>query len=278
MEAPDLVELAGVFNHVHATVERYLGIRLRPGHADLGTGIGQLFARIGDDVARGGTSPDRLQALAIEVTVLDQFKKDIGRVHRRAPQMIPSIRRRLRADVAGYPGVRFEVTVAASLIKGRTGFVAGEAPDFRLTFPYDRVGVECTSVTITSESRRGVRTDLGYKVLAAVRRKSTKPYASRSLAVFVDATDVHHASAVGADHFLDLEFLRQLDAAVDASTVGAALVFTHTTKDFDGRPGLGRVYVRSDATQIDPMLLRFLDDRYPHGVLRRFRAGVPRQY
>ena len=54
-------------------------------------------------------------------------------------------------DINLFFGIRFEINVAATLIKHNIQFKKTEAPDFSITFLSGREAIECTSARLSKE-------------------------------------------------------------------------------------------------------------------------------
>jgi hypothetical protein len=117
--------------------------------------------------------------------------KHLNEVRDRDPALHARLRRAVMRSVHAreYLAARTELYVAAALIRSGVDPVKRESPDFEIPMRSGtKLFAECTSVHFESHKAR----DVGYKVEAAVRQKSSRPYASRSTALFVEVTHLVH--------------------------------------------------------------------------------------
>lgn len=157
-------------------------------------------------------------------------------------------------------GTRFEVNVAASLVREDISFIKREAPDFEVLEPYQGTAIECTSARIRKD---GPAKDFFYKVRSKCREKTNKDFADLDTALFIDVTNtlytsLRRGSEVGA--FFDRE---RLERVVGASGFGNLTLFTYLVNN-----DLDRIesnYIRADHKSISTSLSSLLDDAFPFG-------------
>jgi len=178
-----------------STVLRLAGLlrmRVVPGHAGAVSFIGSEISLAMSDHNRG-----RLLFRDLQLMKLQFFAEHLRQIEAYDPKLLSAFRREFRRRLARdqYVGLRFEVATAARLIRRGVPFTRGERPDFYLTFNGARLGIECTTATITDPARQ----DPLRKISEVVWNKRDKPYATPSTAIFVDISDViQRASLVGA--------------------------------------------------------------------------------
>lgn len=199
-----------------------------------------------------------------EMTRLAFLARDLKRIEEHDAQLLERFRQKLRdPDLSRYFGTRHESATASALINCGLDFEyeADEAPDFLVRRGSGEAGLECSSIHLTQPKL----TDVIYKVESAIRLKSEKPYASRTVALTIDTTNVHRVStAIGASIFADPAFERAA-VALRSSNLGALILTTLLLNKDESPPRLERNYRRVDHEEAHISLVETLDIAYPHG-------------
>lgn len=248
---------------VTTELSRLLGLRFLPGRASNETPIGKTMANLIPLLNTGRSSVAELELLRIAFLV-----RNLQMMEKTHPFLIQHFRKEFRraGSTDSYYGLRFEVAVAVDFIRGEVDFIKSEAPDFRIRG--SDIGIECTSVRIRGASSKS---DYGYKIQSAVKRKTKTNSHRPETALLIDATNVAYNSSP-----LDIDLLRK--AATDAtiaSRFGAIVLFIYLyNRDLQR---MESVYVRVDSSSI-PRSLRVLMDRlYPFGEHEVFSYSIPKE-
>ncbi len=157
-----------------------------------------------------------------------------------------------------YFGVRFEINIAASLIRKRINFSKTESPDFTIQMGTKDIYIECGS----SHLARPKSVDLKYKIGSIIREKATKVYCNSDTALFIDATNIFNNTPkdilLTAAQFKIRTFIK---GTVDSTKFGNVTVFSYIwNKDLNA---FQSNYHRIDNEHISKPLKQFLDQFYP---------------
>jgi hypothetical protein len=113
-----------------------------------------------------------LQIKDIDKAIFNRFKRDIIRQSHRI----------------NWYGIRAEVGLAANLLTNFKGSVTkSESPDFILNKASSPVYLESTMAIVTKK-----KSDVLYKIGAAINKKNSKPYANKLTALCIDLTNIFH--------------------------------------------------------------------------------------
>jgi len=157
-------------------------------------------------------------------------------------------------------GIRFEVNIAASLLRKNISFHKQESPDFRINEA--EVSIECGSVRV-----RGGRPKDGYiykKIGQCIREKEKKGYQTFDTALFIDITNALFSEGVLLNALPNKEEIRRTTLKLFSSnSFGNASLF-HYLYDVE-KNSLISAYIRCDHPQIHHRLKTFLDSFYPFG-------------
>ena len=108
----------------------------------------------------------------IDKSMFNRFKRDITRQSHRI----------------NWYGIRAEVGIAANLLTNFKGSVTkSESPDFILNKDISPVYLESTMAIVTTK-----KSDVLYKIGAAINKKNSKPYANKRTALCIDLTNIFH--------------------------------------------------------------------------------------
>lgn len=134
-----------------------------------------------------------------------------------------------------------------------------DPPDFTLELEGGTVSIEVTSTFVSNpRKRRADSSDLN-KLRRAIRSKSKKPYASRSTALFVEATNILASSALNGHPVTGADLKREAGSELGSSPYGAIVVMFAVLLD-DGT--YSPRYATLKHPDIDPVLEAFLDTYY----------------
>jgi hypothetical protein len=212
---------------------------------------------IGNPVA-GDFAMARLQLLA----------QDLKRIEAADAELLKHYRNRMRkaAQDGSYYGIRFEVKMAAMLIKWKLKFTRPEPPDFSVDLEGQTAFIECGSARLR-ESNEG---DIWYKVAQEVRDKASKPYANLSTVLAVDVTNLrfHGLGVETPTAMLDLK--PRLVEQLRSLSLGSVLLYNYLWDRKDGK--YHAAYVRVDNENCGPALLRLLEILAPY---RRLQVDLP---
>ena len=253
------------FSQLNLELHSLLGYRFIPGNVAMETPVGETLSRIlrYNNEAR---IPDR----DLEMRKLSMFCRHLQIVRESRPELFRCYRKRLRSQDSSdsFFGARFEVNIAASLIRKGLNFETPDPPDFQLASAECDLSLECTSARI-----RGTRTaHFGRKVVLVVSQKLkslvTDP---SSTAVLVDITNVFHKAARSDDKPVVpkiVEAVREKLATVDLASV---FLFHYI---YDGI-GMHSGYQRVDNQNIHARVLSSIDKCFPpsNGHVEGF--GIP---
>ena len=232
-------------------LNRLLGTRFVPGHLSNETPLARSLSQI--LVFHNQRNYEHRQH---ELTRLQFFVKHLRELETHDSKLLRHFKREIRRAGSNdsFFGVRFEVNIAASLVRKKVEFVKQEAPDFFL----DEVGVaiECSSVHIRSNRQK---IDYGYKITSCIHSKQKKEYANPETALFVDYTNVLQRA-----WSLDKEIAKAtILAAYDSRSFGSVVLFHYIINRAEER--IESNYVRQDHVDCANELKQFLDNHFPIG-------------
>ena len=207
----------------------------------------------------------------LELTKLNLFVKHLQEIEEHSEVMFKQIRRKMNAAkiVGQYIGLRFEINIAASLIRKGIAFGKGESPDFRIESGKGSISIECTSSHISAHKQY----DLKYKIGASIKQKSKEEYTNYNTAIFVDSANIIYNMArnqmlPGKDQIK--EYVKQ---SLSPTKLGNATIFTYVfaanSNEFQSD------YIKVDNQGIAEPLVLFLDKYYPVGTVFIKPAVLP---
>jgi hypothetical protein len=199
----------------------------------------------------------------VELQRMGLLAKELGEIQMAEPNVLKLFRRAIfRAkDSDDFFGIRFEVNVAATLIRNSVQFTKSESPDFGIVEDTIGLGIECTSARLREAKPSR---NLYYKIEAKVNEKERKPYSSSGTALFVDITNLAFhsvATSQGLTTLLDRERLRRL---VQTHSFGSIALFNFLWNNDLNR--YESAYIRIDHSAIPEQLKRVLDKFIPFGT------------
>ena len=160
-----------------------------------------------------------------------------------------------------YFGIRFEVSMAASLVRNGVPFVKTERPDFTLLKDWDGVCIECGSAHLSKLRTRIA--DLKYKIGSVIREKSQNDYCNINNALFVDFTNINYHSTL-QEILPNVDELKDyVSEQLDHSDFGSIVLWTYII-NLDVKRYQWK-YTRVDNRMPNPLLKKLLDALYPFG-------------
>lgn len=244
------------FSSAVLELNRLLGTRFVPGHPSNRTPLGRSISKI--------LSHNKDRDLELQkVRFLIQNLQDLEKCR---PDLLREYAKNLRKTGAtdSFFGTRFAIGIASSFVKKGISIEKDERPDRRIKKA--EVSIECTSVrSRTAKANK----DLTYKIGASVFKKSKLGYATRSMALFIDITNLAHLS----QPFNPDEFRNAANNCQDESPFGALLQFVSMWNSKLDRFEVN--YLRTDHLKITPELLNFLDIYYSLCAHRVLDFSIP---
>lgn len=195
-----------------------------------------------------------------ELLRLQMFAKHLRTAREADPMLFEHFLDELhQVEYGRYLGVRFEIDISASLISKDIEFSHPDPPDFVLDYDDQEIVIECT----TSHLQEGDR-DPRDKVSAAITEKAGKDYASPSMAVFIDYTNILY-HGIGDEETINESIQKnwiEADFDIFDMDLGSVLLFAYVGDD----GGFRHTYRRIDnGDEVDPALESFLYRYYSHG-------------
>ncbi len=249
------------FSSAVLELNRLLGTRFVPDHPSNTSPLGASLSGILAHHNAGNSSHrdfelQKVRFLIQNLKELEQSRPDLLRAYAK-------ILRKTRGTDSFF-GARFEISSASSLVMKGVSVEKGERPDLRIR--ESQVTIECTSVrSRTAKAKK----DLTYKIAASVFKKASKRYATRSMALFIDITNVAHFTRP----FNPDKFRRAAVNSEDRSPFGALLLFVSMMNVDLNR--LESNYLRIDHAKISADLLSFLNTHFSIGAHRITDFSLP---
>lgn len=194
---------------------------------------------------------------------MKMFAKHLSEVKDGREELFEEFKEELKKeDYDNYFGTRFEIDIAASLIRKEIDFNHPDPPDFDIQ---DKdVAVECQSAHFSGGDRT-----IAEKIKQTIGSKSDKDYYNESSALFVDVTNIYFNSA---DRDVDIsrekveEWVRETFEVFDRE-IGSVILFTYVADASSQGSGLNHSYLRFDNQENEPTeeLVDFLDEYWPKG-------------
>lgn len=248
---------------VTSELNRLLKIRFVPDSKSKGSHLDKTLSSLIPLWNQGRKMESELELLRLIYLV-----KHLKEIEGFRPELLSHFRRELRrtGNPDSYFGVRFEVYIAASLIRGKVDFIKHEAPDFLIK--NGEIGLECTSVRIQNYLNKK---DYSYKVKSAVRKKTKSKSNRPEVALIIDVTNIAYS-----EKSPDIQRLRQTASdALATSEFGSVVLFIHMFNHQLKR--IESNYIRSDSEGILAELKQTLDLLYPFGKHRVSSFVIPKE-
>lgn len=222
-------------------LNRLLGTRFVPDHPSSKSPLGASLAGVLNHHNSGN-----LRHRDFELQKLQFLVQNLQQLEKSQPNLLQHYSKNLRqaGSTDSFFGTRFEINIASSLLMKGVALNKCERPDFLIK--NSNVGIECTSARLRIAQ---TKKDLSYKIGASIYKKASKGYASRSIALFIDNTNLAH----NTKPFDSEPFRRAATANEDKSPFGAILLFFYLMNEDKGR--IETPYLRIDHAQIGADLL-----------------------
>ena len=164
-----------------------------------------------------------------------------------------------KLDRDKYFGLRFEVNIAASLIRKRLKPKKRESPDFEVAFASEVIYIECGSMHFSP----GKEADFWQKLGVAMDKKRRKPYAGQGTCLFLDITNLY-STALSKGRLPDYDFMkRELGRMLELARPGYGSVILFMIIFNKERNGIESDYIRVDSRTATKTLVQFLDSTFP---------------
>lgn len=201
-----------------------------------------------------------------ELTLLQYFQKHLRELEVARPDLLQVFRRELRRAKleSQFFGLRFEVYVAASMIRKGVSFAKTESPDFYLDG--FACGIECTTAWVED----GTSKDLSYKVTSAIRKKTESASHRHDCILFIDITNLLHKSFLATAN----KFLGETSMILADTDFSTIVLLAHMFNADLGR--IQTVYYREDNDSLAGGPLLFLDTHFPVSEDRSYEFSFPR--
>jgi uncharacterized protein YqgQ len=207
-----------------------------------------------------------------EMSIIAMLVKDLQEIEEYDVSLLKKFKNNLYESVGidEYFGVRFEINIAASLIRNGIKFLKTESPDFTIQMETKSIYVECGS----SHLSKPKSVDLKYKIVSEIREKAKKKYCNPDTALFIDATNIFHSTPkeilITPSQF---QIRTHIKETLEATNFGNVTVFSYLlNKD---RNRFESNYQRTDHKNISKPLKQFLNKFYPIGEVIVFNFEVP---
>jgi hypothetical protein len=190
------------------------------------------------------------------------FLKHLKEIEENNSDLLDDFREELKKeDYDNYYGTRFEIDIAASLLRKGISFNHPDPPDFVINTGDGETIIECT----TSHLSGGDRT-IEEKLNQSLISHSDRPYFNSNMGLFIDITNLmYHAVNDGVEFTGDLvkgwtkECIKNFDLGM-----GSVLIYVYIVDRSGNTPGIGHHYWRLDTDTAEDTLTDFLDEFYPY--------------
>lgn len=261
-----MIDFMMTFGTLVVELHGLLGMRFIKGNVSDNSQIGQSLQRI-IDFNNFGNYFQRDNEL-IKMTLLVKHLKEIEGYDL---DLLKVFKKQLyKCDTHNkYFGVRFEINIAASLIRKNVIFTKDESPDFVVHSGDRQIFIECGSAHL-SKPKPG---DVIYKICSVINKKSRKPYCNPATALFIDITNIFYNSLINEILPEKDEIKEHIRENLCSIPFGAVILFTYIYNKELNR--FESVYIRVDNECIDKILLNFLNEFYPFDEHKIYRYAVP---
>ena len=268
MNEENVIDFMIQYSSLVLKLNELLGMRFINGNLSSKTPIGQSLIRIiafhnqgsylqrDYEFSKMAMLVKHLQEIAeYDLDLLNTFKKQIYR----------------SSTYDKYFGVRFEIEIAASLIRKNIKFTKSESPDFIVHTNRKDIFIECGSAHL-SKPKSG---DITYKISSVINKKSKRPYCNNATALFIDVTNIYYNSSINDILKKGDKMRESVKNTLRKTEFGNATLFTYIFNKDKNR--FESVYTRIDNKNIDDDLLKFLDEHYPLGEYIIYDFAIPPQ-
>lgn len=232
-----------------------LGYRFIPKNHAMKTVVGKIM----QNILLLHNSGD-YQRRNLEFCRMSMLVKHLKEINKHDKHLFQYFRKELRkADTTdGFFGTRFEINIAASLIRKKVSFKKQESPDFIVYYDVDEIGIECGSVRIRKKSNHS---DLFYKIGSAIRSKGSKHYSLTSNALFIDITNILFNINNLGEKPDTRKAVEVSEKCLEKVNFGSVVLFNYLLNEKKNR--YESTYLRIDSPNIEEKLKIFLDQNYP---------------
>lgn len=264
-----MIDFLVAYSKVTVSLSNLLGMKFVPDSPDNDTAIGRTLDAIfhyhnsGDARARdlqlnrmALLAKNLMEIQAFDTSLFEDFKKTILSSR----------------NVDNFFGIRFEIKIAATLIRSTIPFRKSEAPDFLIDTHFGKAAIECTSARIRNQRQDH---DLRYKIVSSIRGKSNKEYSNLHTALFLDVTNLVYTTLDAGESLAKLLDRQHLFRRLSEFDFGNLTVFTYLSDSERG--GIESAYTRIDHPEIDRALTALLDSSFPFGALPLNEFAVPEE-
>lgn len=189
------------------------------------------------------------------------FTKHLSEIEENDPELFKDFVSELkRVEYDTYFGTRFEVDIAASLIRSGIQFTHPDPPDFVIQRGSKEVKLECTTSHVS-----GKNIDLERKIKDAVSSKSNKDYYGPSTALLIDITNLIHigfkeGQEPTADKFR--QFINEREDVFDLD-IGSVILFSYHIEEAENGYRIKHSYIREDNHLAKDHLINLLNELWP---------------
>ncbi len=251
-----MYELMFRISKISMELNRLLGTRFVPGHPSMDSPLGMSLIEIFNLHNAGNYIGRDLQLLRLEFLL-----KHLKEIEAASPKLLRKFKREIwrAGSTDGFFGIRFEVNIAASLIRKNIPFKKQESPDFIIK--NTNIAIECGSIRIRG---RKSKNDYIYKIGACIRNKEAKKYYTSNTSLFIDITNIIYSQCIFQGTLPHKDKIKQaaLDSASDSS-FGNVTIFSYLF-DVENK-SLISFYIRADHNDISSELKAFMDSYFPFG-------------
>lgn len=201
--------------------------------------------------------------------LLNATAHDLNDLKNSDPAIYRTLANKLRKSLgrSSFHGIRWEIVIAARLVRQGQKIIGLDRPDLQLLGGYN---IECGSARIESSSAV-TREDLLRKIRSVVATKDQKSYANSNTALFVDSTNLAFRQTQSSLSIERTDFAEAVRH--DSSRYGSVLL--HYVVDDPDRNSIRQLYVRFDRENVGSNLKGYLDRFYSANTpqsLDRFTA------
>jgi hypothetical protein len=227
-------------------------------------GMEEFLYKISNDVLMLDKQ-EKLMRRDYELCKLNMFCKHLSEIQEENRELFNRYKQELNeVGYDRYFGIRFELDIAASLIRKGINYSHPDPPDFEVQYEGKELAIECTSAHFSGGDRTKRE-----KFTQCLTSKSSKDYFNRDTALFIDVTNLDYAAEIGItsgsiNEKDEKRWIRECTKNFDLD-IGSVVIFRYIGHG----QGIGHQYRRCDIdSNIAKHLQKFLDEHYPIGDVR----------